>query len=320
MKKCTYCGKEYGDEASICAIDGEPLAKFPPEPEPAGVNPHEEKIVTVEIFATRNAAEIAATKLEAHGIECLVKADDAGGMYPNLALAGGVRLQVRASDAERALGVIKTEAPLPETFESEAITENTSFDTPSPKIKLAFGQIIVSIVIGVLLTLFYQWAEKQGTKMFYHHAGNGQVDEEWIYQDGHLVEHREDRNLDGKWDYRVYYKQGLVVRAEYDDNFDGKPDAWWTYSDDGTDTLQLDTDFNGTPDEFDTYKKRIMQGIEIKPNGSKFAITKEIFSNGILTEIWRGGDSNGNFRTVEKYDAFFNPISTNQLQLQSPLK
>jgi hypothetical protein len=39
MKQCTYCGKEYSDEASVCAIDGQPLrevispiAASPPPP------------------------------------------------------------------------------------------------------------------------------------------------------------------------------------------------------------------------------------------------------------------------------------------------
>jgi hypothetical protein len=27
MKKCTYCGKEYPDEAEVCAIDHEPLER-----------------------------------------------------------------------------------------------------------------------------------------------------------------------------------------------------------------------------------------------------------------------------------------------------
>lgn len=31
MKKCTYCGKEYLDEATVCAIDGEPLARIGPK-------------------------------------------------------------------------------------------------------------------------------------------------------------------------------------------------------------------------------------------------------------------------------------------------
>ena len=27
MKKCTYCGKEYPDEASVCAVDEQPLER-----------------------------------------------------------------------------------------------------------------------------------------------------------------------------------------------------------------------------------------------------------------------------------------------------
>src|ERR1041384_1600882 len=29
IKKCTYCGKEYADDMTVCAIDGEPLTQFP---------------------------------------------------------------------------------------------------------------------------------------------------------------------------------------------------------------------------------------------------------------------------------------------------
>ena len=32
MKKCTYCGKEYPDEAEVCAIDQEPLESDAPVP------------------------------------------------------------------------------------------------------------------------------------------------------------------------------------------------------------------------------------------------------------------------------------------------
>ena len=32
MKQCIYCGKEYPDEASVCAIDGEPLRDVMPPP------------------------------------------------------------------------------------------------------------------------------------------------------------------------------------------------------------------------------------------------------------------------------------------------
>jgi hypothetical protein len=34
MKKCTYCGKEYPDEATVCPLDQEPLvAQIPPASE-----------------------------------------------------------------------------------------------------------------------------------------------------------------------------------------------------------------------------------------------------------------------------------------------
>ena len=34
MKKCTWCGKHYQDEATICSIDAEPLVHFEPPPAP----------------------------------------------------------------------------------------------------------------------------------------------------------------------------------------------------------------------------------------------------------------------------------------------
>jgi hypothetical protein len=67
--------------------------------------------------------------------------------------------------------------------------------------------------------------------------------------------------------------------------------------------------------------RAVLQQADWKPNGSKFTTTREIFQNGVLTEIWRGGDSNGHFKEVVRYDPFFNPISTNiptAFQLLSP--
>jgi hypothetical protein len=40
MKQCTYCGKDYPDEASICAIDEQPLREIVPAPSvPNSINP-----------------------------------------------------------------------------------------------------------------------------------------------------------------------------------------------------------------------------------------------------------------------------------------
>jgi len=274
------------------------------------------KTVTIRIFGSHDAAELAAANLDAHGIACWLKADDCGGMYPNLAaVGGGVRLLVRAADADAAIALLDTEASPSELNQIE--TEAIASAPPEifPLKKLALGQIlsglVVGVILGVTLCLLYQWAEKLGTKTYYHHTTDGKVDEAWIYRDGHLVEFREDRNWDGEWDHRVYYENGRAARSEYDNNFDGKPDVWWTFSDDGTDTVQRDTDFNGIPDEFCTYKHQVIRQMEMKPNGSKLVTLREVFQNGVLTEEWRGGDSNGNFKEVVRYDPFFNPISTN---------
>ena len=64
-----------------------------------------ETLVAVGEFLNRIDAELAHTALEAAEIESMVSADDAGGLRPGLWM-GGVRLLVRAQDAERATAVL----------------------------------------------------------------------------------------------------------------------------------------------------------------------------------------------------------------------
>jgi hypothetical protein len=283
---------------------------------------HDEvQTATIRTFSSHEAAELAVANLEAHGIECWIKADDCGGMYPNLTTAGGVRLLVRASDAEAAVALLNAQASPAEISQIEAEAVASSPPETVPLKKLSWGQILFGIVIGVLLCLFCQWANKLGTKNYYHYTRDGKCYEALVYRDGHLVEFLQDRNLDGIWDHWTYYENGRVVRSEYDNNFDGKPDETWTFSNGCPVTLEQDTDFNGIPDEFCTYKNGVIQQADWRPNGSKFTTTCEIFQNGVLTEIWRGGDSSGHFKEVVQYDPFFNPISTNTavaFQLLSP--
>lgn len=137
-----------------------------------------------------------------------------------------------------------------------------------------------------------------------------------MYRNNHLVEFLKDRNLDGRWDYWVDYQRGIRVRSVMDNNFDGKPDEWWTFSNGETATMEKDTDFNGTPDLFCIYSNDMLQQADFKPNGSKFVTMREIYKNGVLTEILRGGDSNGIFKEDVLYDPFFNPISTNANGMQ----
>jgi hypothetical protein len=58
-------------------------------------------LVVIRTFLNRIEAELAHSALEAAGIESLVAADDVGGIRPSLWM-GGVRLLVRATDAEEA--------------------------------------------------------------------------------------------------------------------------------------------------------------------------------------------------------------------------
>ncbi len=325
MKKCPYCGKEYPDEASECTIDGYPLPSFPPEPGPAkGGLRDEVEMVVVHTFISHEAAQLAASNLEAHGIKCWISADDGGGMYPNLTVAGGVRLSVIASETEAAVALLSAQASPVEIrqAETEAVAssppEPVSQKQPAPG-QILFG-IIVGIILGIVLCLLYQWVNRLGTVTHYHYTKDGKADGAWAYRDGHLVEFLRDRNSDGVWDLWIYYDEyGRVSRMEYDDNFDGKPDEWWAYSNGTLVSVQEDTDFNGTPDVFCTYKNDVIQQLDIMPNGSKFSTTRELYQNGVLTEIDRGGDSNGNFKEIIRYDPFFNPVGTKPINTNTPV-
>jgi hypothetical protein len=273
--------------------------------------PDDAKTLTIRVFSSHESAELAAASLEAHGIECWVNADDCGGMYPSLAITGGVRLQVRSADAEAATVLLDTPASPAEISQIE--TEAVASPPPEtvPLIKPAFVQILLGIVLGVMLCLLYQWANQLGTKTYYYYTADGKRNEAAVYRNGHRVEFMQDRNLDGNWDYWVYYEHGHVVRTEWDNNFDGKPDEIMTFANGLPVTAEKDTDFNGIPDEFCTYQDGVLQQVDFRPNGAKFATQRWLYHNGVLVEILRGSDGEGHFKEAVRYDPFFNPISTN---------
>jgi hypothetical protein len=63
--------------------------------------------VVIEKFTSRIEAEMAAGLLESEGIEALVLADDAGGLYPMLQFLRGVRLLVAPEDEAQAREILK---------------------------------------------------------------------------------------------------------------------------------------------------------------------------------------------------------------------
>jgi hypothetical protein len=64
-------------------------------------------LVALTTFPTEAEALLAKGVLEAAGIECMVRADNAGGMYPAI---GGVELLVRAEDRDRARDALGAES------------------------------------------------------------------------------------------------------------------------------------------------------------------------------------------------------------------
>jgi hypothetical protein len=64
------------------------------------------ELVVVGTFWNHIQAELAQGALEAGGIESMISADDAGGLRPHLSMTMGVRLLVRAEDAEKAGNVL----------------------------------------------------------------------------------------------------------------------------------------------------------------------------------------------------------------------
>ena len=66
----------------------------------------DEKLVAVGTYQNKIDAELAQGALEAADIEAMVAADDAGGLQPGLWVGEGVRVLVRAEDAERAKEIL----------------------------------------------------------------------------------------------------------------------------------------------------------------------------------------------------------------------
>lgn len=69
-----------------------------------------ESAVIIATFPSRTLAALAASLLEADGIETFILADDAGGAYPMLQFLRGVKLLVAPEDEARAREILAIEA------------------------------------------------------------------------------------------------------------------------------------------------------------------------------------------------------------------
>jgi hypothetical protein len=64
------------------------------------------ELVVAGQYSNKIEAELAQGALEAAEIECIVAADDAGGLQPNLLVGEGVKVLVRAEDLAEAQKIL----------------------------------------------------------------------------------------------------------------------------------------------------------------------------------------------------------------------
>lgn len=127
MPFCPKCRCEFQDWVEVCIDCGIPLVKTllepetVPEPEPEVVKPTL-SLVTVATFNYPLEAHLHRAKLESERIDSIVVDEHmvhANWLY-NIAV-GGVKLQVRESDAERALAILgEIPGHIPENPETSA--------------------------------------------------------------------------------------------------------------------------------------------------------------------------------------------------------
>lgn len=65
-------------------------------------------MVVVRTYANTVEADLAASWLDADGVDSMVLADDAGGTYPMFQATRGVKLMVRIEDEDRAKAILET--------------------------------------------------------------------------------------------------------------------------------------------------------------------------------------------------------------------
>jgi hypothetical protein len=119
MKKCSYCGAEYPDDAAVCAVDRTPLEgagqPLPPPPPPKrteyqlGSLSEEDRrkdLVTLVKCGTLSEADMIATQLRAAGIEVFLPDEFVMQSAYSVISFGYVRVQISPKDYDAARNLL----------------------------------------------------------------------------------------------------------------------------------------------------------------------------------------------------------------------
>ncbi len=288
-------------------------------------------IVLIRTFATEATAELAARRLEAAGILCLLASDDGGGTIPAMTTVRGVRLLVGPDDvdaAEQLLQDIERPGSVSESqTEPDATTPALSQALPAAsadgarpgRSKRGFWLgLVAGVAVSGLAFGLYEINRRSFTGVHeYDFNDDGRPDVWWTYRKGQCERIEQDRNYDGKPDSWDFYPEGEHSQTQTDDDFDGKPDGWYSYANEVLSEAKFDVDSNGRPDVTYRYKAGVASEAAWTGGEGSIVLHRQVFQDGVLHESFIDKDGDGVFDEKVEYDAFEVPIRTLSLKLLS---
>jgi hypothetical protein len=151
MPYCPACRADYAPGLDRCHDCDVELEEFLEEglPEAPALPP--EPLVTIASFDTPLRANILASRLEADGVECFIADAETIGVHGLLAGAvGGVKIQVRESDAARAAAILRANTSRTDT---PACPRCRSRDVKRQGLSVLAG-VLIALTLGVLALFF----------------------------------------------------------------------------------------------------------------------------------------------------------------------